>query len=205
MPNALSMSLRRFGHSVFTLSTAIFPPFNNRATNLSRSSTFKYDPNYNASAFGLFGASNTYSGAGTDAYPNDKILQVYWTGVRYTVLPPLDLTASNRRARVSRDASRCAWPPTSRPRDEQMLRIFCTSSGARGAPVGEARVRTASSCAHASLDQIIHDQFRGFLRGQLRGVDADFRGLRSFIRTVDPREILELAAPGFLVQPLDVA
>jgi predicted porin len=29
-----------------------------------------------------------------DAYANDKIVQVYWTGVRYTVLPPLDLTAA---------------------------------------------------------------------------------------------------------------
>ncbi len=29
-----------------------------------------------------------------DAYANDKIVQVYWTGVRYTVLPALDLTAA---------------------------------------------------------------------------------------------------------------
>jgi predicted porin len=29
-----------------------------------------------------------------DAYDNDKILQVYWTGVRYTVIPHLDLTAA---------------------------------------------------------------------------------------------------------------
>jgi predicted porin len=29
-----------------------------------------------------------------DAYDNDKILQVYWTGVRYTVIPNLDLTAA---------------------------------------------------------------------------------------------------------------
>ncbi len=29
-----------------------------------------------------------------DAYPNDKKLQVYWTGVRYTVIPHLDLTVA---------------------------------------------------------------------------------------------------------------
>jgi predicted porin len=29
-----------------------------------------------------------------DAYTNDKIVQTYWTGVRYTVLPALDLTAA---------------------------------------------------------------------------------------------------------------
>jgi predicted porin len=29
-----------------------------------------------------------------DAYDNDKILQLYWTGVRYTVIPGLDLTAA---------------------------------------------------------------------------------------------------------------
>jgi predicted porin len=29
-----------------------------------------------------------------DAYANSKIVQVYWTGVRYTVLPELDLTAA---------------------------------------------------------------------------------------------------------------
>ena len=29
-----------------------------------------------------------------NAYDNDKIVQVYWTGVRYTVIPPLDLTAA---------------------------------------------------------------------------------------------------------------
>jgi predicted porin len=29
-----------------------------------------------------------------NAYANDKIVQVYWTGVRYTVLPPLELTAA---------------------------------------------------------------------------------------------------------------
>jgi predicted porin len=29
-----------------------------------------------------------------DAYNNDKILQLYWTGVRYTVIPGLDLTAA---------------------------------------------------------------------------------------------------------------
>jgi predicted porin len=29
-----------------------------------------------------------------NAYVNDKIIQVYWTGVRYTVLPPLELTAA---------------------------------------------------------------------------------------------------------------
>ncbi len=28
------------------------------------------------------------------AFPNDKVLQVYWAGVRYTVLPGLDLTAA---------------------------------------------------------------------------------------------------------------
>jgi len=27
-----------------------------------------------------------------DAYDNNKILQVYWAGVRYTVIPRLDLT-----------------------------------------------------------------------------------------------------------------
>jgi predicted porin len=30
----------------------------------------------------------------TNAYPNDKIVQVYWTGVRYTVIAPLDLTVA---------------------------------------------------------------------------------------------------------------
>jgi predicted porin len=29
-----------------------------------------------------------------DAYDNDKILQLYWTGVRYTVIPGFDLTAA---------------------------------------------------------------------------------------------------------------
>ena len=29
-----------------------------------------------------------------NAYANDKIVQIYWTGVRYTVLPPLELTAA---------------------------------------------------------------------------------------------------------------
>ena len=29
-----------------------------------------------------------------DAYANDKVLQVYWTGARYTVIPQLDLTAA---------------------------------------------------------------------------------------------------------------
>src|SRR5208283_5923688 len=29
-----------------------------------------------------------------NAYVNDKILQVYWAGVRYTVVPNLDLTAA---------------------------------------------------------------------------------------------------------------
>jgi predicted porin len=36
-----------------------------RQTSLMLEGTIKYDPNYNASAFGLLGASNTYSGAGT--------------------------------------------------------------------------------------------------------------------------------------------
>src|SRR6202035_5037209 len=29
-----------------------------------------------------------------DAYNNSKIVQVYWTGVRYTVIPNLELTAA---------------------------------------------------------------------------------------------------------------
>lgn len=29
-----------------------------------------------------------------NAYANDKIVQVYWTGVRYTVMPPLELTVA---------------------------------------------------------------------------------------------------------------
>lgn len=29
-----------------------------------------------------------------DAYANDKVLQIYWTGARYTVIPHLDLTAA---------------------------------------------------------------------------------------------------------------
>jgi predicted porin len=29
-----------------------------------------------------------------NAYTNDKVVQVYWTGVRYTVLPPLELTVA---------------------------------------------------------------------------------------------------------------
>ncbi len=36
-----------------------------RQTTLLLDGTIKYDPNYNASAFGLLGASNTYSGAGS--------------------------------------------------------------------------------------------------------------------------------------------
>lgn len=36
-----------------------------RQTTLLNEGTIKYDPNYNASAFGLLGASNTYSGGGT--------------------------------------------------------------------------------------------------------------------------------------------
>src|SRR4029077_17911783 len=36
-----------------------------RQTTLVLEGTIKYDPNYNASAFGLLGASNTYSGAGS--------------------------------------------------------------------------------------------------------------------------------------------
>ena len=36
-----------------------------RQTTLVLEGVIKYDPNYNASAFGLLGASNTYSGAGT--------------------------------------------------------------------------------------------------------------------------------------------
>jgi predicted porin len=37
-----------------------------RQTTLLQEGTIKYDPNYNASAFGLLGASNTYSGGGTN-------------------------------------------------------------------------------------------------------------------------------------------
>lgn len=37
-----------------------------RQTTLVYEGTVKYDPNYNASAFGLLGASNTYSGAGSN-------------------------------------------------------------------------------------------------------------------------------------------
>ncbi len=36
-----------------------------RQTTLLNEGTIKYDPNYNATAFGLLGASNTYSGGGT--------------------------------------------------------------------------------------------------------------------------------------------
>jgi predicted porin len=36
-----------------------------RQTTLLNDGTIKYDPNYNATAFGLLGASNTYSGGGT--------------------------------------------------------------------------------------------------------------------------------------------
>jgi hypothetical protein len=62
-----------------------------------------------------------------------------------------------------------------------------------------------SRLKQASLDQIIDDQIGGFFRRHLRSIDTDFGGFRSFIRTVDPREILELAPAGFLIQPLDVA
>jgi predicted porin len=37
-----------------------------RQTTLLQEGTIKYDPNYNASAFGLLGASNTYSGGGSN-------------------------------------------------------------------------------------------------------------------------------------------
>jgi predicted porin len=37
-----------------------------RQVTLLQEGTIKYDPNYNASAFGLLGASNTYSGAGSN-------------------------------------------------------------------------------------------------------------------------------------------
>jgi predicted porin len=37
-----------------------------RQVTLLQEGTIKYDPNYNASAFGLLGASNTYSGGGTN-------------------------------------------------------------------------------------------------------------------------------------------
>ena len=48
------------------LSSARFGSFTfGRQVTLLAEGTIKYDPNYNASAFGLLGASNTYSGAGS--------------------------------------------------------------------------------------------------------------------------------------------
>jgi predicted porin len=39
-------------------------------------------------------AAYTFDIVNNAAYPNDKILQVYWAGVRYTVIPDLDLVAA---------------------------------------------------------------------------------------------------------------
>jgi predicted porin len=49
-----------------------------RQTTLLNEGTIKYDPNYNSSAFGLLGASNTYSGGGTSGENRlDSVLKYF--------------------------------------------------------------------------------------------------------------------------------
>jgi hypothetical protein len=48
-------------------------------------------------------------------------------------------------------------PPTSKPRGEQMLRIFCTSSGVRGASVSSLLIKTARNPHHPRAARV----FRG--------------------------------------------
>jgi predicted porin len=51
-----------------------------RQTTLLLEGTIKYDPNYNASAFGLLGASNTYSGGGAQEDNRlDSTAKYYWS------------------------------------------------------------------------------------------------------------------------------
>jgi predicted porin len=50
-----------------------------RQVTLLQEGTIKYDPNYNASAFGLLGASNTYSGAGSNEDNRlDSVAKYLW-------------------------------------------------------------------------------------------------------------------------------
>jgi predicted porin len=61
-----------------------------RQVTLLNEGTIKYDPNYNATAFGLLGASNTYSGGGTSEGNRLDSTAVYsWNGLEFAHLAAL--------------------------------------------------------------------------------------------------------------------
>src|SRR5208283_355808 len=80
-----------------------------------------------------------------------------------------------------------------------------TRRPATPAATSRPSARYASPVPDRSRDQSFDDHIRRLFRRDLRGVDVNLRGLRRFIRAVDAGEVLQLAGPGLLVQPLHVA
>src|SRR5262245_44143758 len=57
----------------------------------------------------------------------------------------------------------------------------------------------------ARVPQVFEDHLSAFLGAQTRRVDPDLGVLGLLVRRIDAGEVLQLAAPGFLVQPFRVA
>src|SRR5918995_5691236 len=75
-------------------------------------------------------------------------------------------------------------------------------------PAGD--IASDVSCRHlgarqTQLLELVEDDTRRLLRRMLLGVDPDLGVARLFVRVGDAGELLELAAEGLLVEPLDVA